>query len=233
MHVKAVDGRSPCMTSMTAAVSVASAVLQWTRSFMANPDQCGRHVTTHHRATSPAIRSRCQSKASARRGRSLPDARRPSADGRQFAELVCIQDRAQVQHLSNLWSNSMRRTALLAPRFSPPRSHRRPRRSTRACSATPTSRRRRSSSSMPGTCGWSRRPAAPRLGSARPRARNPSPASPPDGASIAYTANYDGNQDIYVVPTAGGPATRITHHPGRTDSSTGFRTAVRCSSPRR
>ncbi len=34
----------------------------------------------------------------------------------------------------------------------------------------------------------------------------------PDGSRIAYSANYDGNQDVYVVPTLGGLPTRITHH---------------------
>ncbi len=36
----------------------------------------------------------------------------------------------------------------------------------------------------------------------------------PDGARIAYSANYDGNIDVYVVPTLGGLPTRITYHGG-------------------
>ena len=34
-----------------------------------------------------------------------------------------------------------------------------------------------------------------------------------DGARIAFTGNYDGNPDIYVIPTMGGPAERLTYHP--------------------
>jgi tricorn protease len=39
------------------------------------------------------------------------------------------------------------------------------------------------------------------------------PRFSPDGASIAYSANYHGNVDAYVVPTMGGLPTRLTHHP--------------------
>lgn len=39
------------------------------------------------------------------------------------------------------------------------------------------------------------------------------PRFSPDGARIAYSANYDGNLDVYVVPTLGGEPTRLTHHP--------------------
>jgi tricorn protease len=34
----------------------------------------------------------------------------------------------------------------------------------------------------------------------------------PEGTHIAYSANYDGNLDVYVVPTMGGLPTRITYH---------------------
>ncbi len=34
----------------------------------------------------------------------------------------------------------------------------------------------------------------------------------PDGSRIAYSANYDGNLDVYVVPTMGGLPTRVTNH---------------------
>ncbi len=34
----------------------------------------------------------------------------------------------------------------------------------------------------------------------------------PDGSRIAYSANYDGNLDVYVVPTMGGMPTRVTYH---------------------
>ena len=35
----------------------------------------------------------------------------------------------------------------------------------------------------------------------------------PDGKEIAFTGQYDGNTDIYVMPTAGGEPHRITWHP--------------------
>ncbi len=34
-----------------------------------------------------------------------------------------------------------------------------------------------------------------------------------DGQWIAFQGNYDGNRDIYVIPAAGGPPRRVTHHP--------------------
>jgi tricorn protease len=40
------------------------------------------------------------------------------------------------------------------------------------------------------------------------------PAFSPDGSLIAFTAQYDGNQDVYVVPVSGGVPTRLTWHPG-------------------
>ncbi len=39
------------------------------------------------------------------------------------------------------------------------------------------------------------------------------PKFSPDGRTIAFMGNYDGNRDIYTLPAAGGIATRITHHP--------------------
>lgn len=39
------------------------------------------------------------------------------------------------------------------------------------------------------------------------------PRFSPDGSTIAFSGNYDGNTDIYVVPAAGGEAERVTHHP--------------------
>ncbi len=40
------------------------------------------------------------------------------------------------------------------------------------------------------------------------------PAFSPDGNLIAFTGEYDGNQDVYVVPAAGGVPKRLTYHPG-------------------
>lgn len=39
------------------------------------------------------------------------------------------------------------------------------------------------------------------------------PRFSPDGKYIAFTGNYDGNQDIYIIPALGGEPTRVTHHP--------------------
>jgi tricorn protease len=40
------------------------------------------------------------------------------------------------------------------------------------------------------------------------------PAFSPDGTLIAFSAQYEGNTDVYVVPVAGGVPTRLTWHPG-------------------
>src|SRR5262245_5065580 len=39
------------------------------------------------------------------------------------------------------------------------------------------------------------------------------PRFSPDGATIAFVGNYDGNRDLYTVPVSGGVPTRVTHHP--------------------
>ncbi|MCB0686659.1 MAG: PDZ domain-containing protein [Saprospiraceae bacterium] len=38
------------------------------------------------------------------------------------------------------------------------------------------------------------------------------PKFSPDGKSIAFSGNYDGNVDIYVIPALGGLPERVTHH---------------------
>ncbi len=38
------------------------------------------------------------------------------------------------------------------------------------------------------------------------------PRFSPDGRWIAFTGNYQGNQDVYVIPADGGPAKRLTYH---------------------
>ncbi|MSR62192.1 MAG: peptidase S41 [Planctomycetes bacterium] len=39
------------------------------------------------------------------------------------------------------------------------------------------------------------------------------PRFSPDGATLAFLANYDGNPDIYTMPVSGGVPARVTHHP--------------------
>jgi tricorn protease len=39
------------------------------------------------------------------------------------------------------------------------------------------------------------------------------PAFSPDGSQIAFTAEYDGNMDVYVMPASGGIPVRLTSHP--------------------
>jgi tricorn protease len=39
------------------------------------------------------------------------------------------------------------------------------------------------------------------------------PVFSPDGKSIAFAGEYEGNLDVYVIPAAGGIPTRLTHHP--------------------
>jgi len=40
------------------------------------------------------------------------------------------------------------------------------------------------------------------------------PAFSPDGSLIAFSAQYDGNIDVYVVSSSGGVPRRLTWHPG-------------------
>jgi tricorn protease len=39
------------------------------------------------------------------------------------------------------------------------------------------------------------------------------PVFSPDGKLIAFSANYDGNVDVYVIPATGGAPKRLTWHP--------------------
>jgi tricorn protease len=41
-----------------------------------------------------------------------------------------------------------------------------------------------------------------------------SPAFSPDGSMLAFTGEYDGNEDVYVVSETGGIPKRLTSHPG-------------------
>lgn len=47
------------------------------------------------------------------------------------------------------------------------------------------------------------------------------PSFSPDGSTLAFSANYDGNTDVYVVSALGGAPKRLTFHPGG-DVSQGF-----------
>src|SRR5262249_11533745 len=40
------------------------------------------------------------------------------------------------------------------------------------------------------------------------------PVFSPDGQTIAFSAQYDGNTDVYTIPVSGGSPTRLTTHPG-------------------
>lgn len=55
-------------------------------------------------------------------------------------------------------------------------------------------------------------------GMARPLASPPGqeqlPRFSPDGKSIAFVGNYEGNRDLYTMPVEGGVAVRVTHNPG-------------------
>jgi tricorn protease len=44
--------------------------------------------------------------------------------------------------------------------------------------------------------------------------RESHPAFSPDGATIAFSGEYDGNVDVFVVPASGGSPRRLTWHPG-------------------
>ncbi len=39
------------------------------------------------------------------------------------------------------------------------------------------------------------------------------PVFSPDGKEIAFTGNYDGNADVYLIPASGGTSRRLTYHP--------------------
>jgi len=46
-----------------------------------------------------------------------------------------------------------------------------------------------------------------------PRGEESFPRFSPDGKEIAFTGDYDGNLDVYMIPSGGGLTRRVTHHP--------------------
>ena len=48
-----------------------------------------------------------------------------------------------------------------------------------------------------------------------PSGQETAPRFSPDGETIAFVGNYDGNSDLYTLPVAGGVPFRVTHHPFR------------------
>jgi len=46
-----------------------------------------------------------------------------------------------------------------------------------------------------------------------PKGQELFPKFSPDGQTIAFSGNYDGNTDVYVMPSEGGTPKRLTHHP--------------------
>lgn len=48
---------------------------------------------------------------------------------------------------------------------------------------------------------------------ASPEGTETFPRFSPDGSTIAFMGNYDGNTDLYTVATGGGTPFRVTHHP--------------------
>src|SRR5690606_2406663 len=45
-----------------------------------------------------------------------------------------------------------------------------------------------------------------------PKGTESSPRCSPDGTKLAFSGNYEGNEDIYVMPVRGGEPRRVTHH---------------------
>jgi tricorn protease len=50
---------------------------------------------------------------------------------------------------------------------------------------------------------------------ASPPGQEQFPRFSPDGKTVAFMGNYDGNTDLYTLPVTGGTPFRLTHHPAR------------------
>ncbi|MEO6246359.1 MAG: PDZ domain-containing protein, partial [Opitutaceae bacterium] len=61
---------------------------------------------------------------------------------------------------------------------------------------------------VPREGGDARRLVSPETGAAS------GPVFSPDGTQVAFTGDFDGNQDVYLVPAAGGEIKRLSSHPG-------------------
>ena len=48
------------------------------------------------------------------------------------------------------------------------------------------------------------------------------PVFSPDGQTIAFSAQYEGNTDVYTIPVTGGQPTRLTWHPGADVAALGY-----------
>jgi len=58
-----------------------------------------------------------------------------------------------------------------------------------------------------------------RHGASRLSAVGGSPAYAPDGRSVVFASNRDGNQELYALPAGGGTPVQLTNTPGVTEAS--------------
>ena len=99
--------------------------------------------------------------------------------------------------------------------LSPPSTRNPPCRTRRASCASRLPTASRSSSATPATSTLSARTAAPPAGSPAARATRSFPRFSPDGKQLAFTGQYDGNTEVYVMPGRGrrAQAPHLHRHP--------------------